>query len=302
MFRTFNRLFSFLFPLLWMGFADDGTPGGGSSKDRQNTGDDPDADEEDGDNTDEPTTPNLQDLIKLPTFKQQLEEWGNTFVQATLPAAEDIDAGQEVRIDGSTGRFTLANATDATEAKVWGTAVRSVIAGQPVTAVRQGVLAGFDLSGYDYDAEFWLSATDGGISDAEPGEDEVVTLTVEGSPTGGTFTLTYDEEETSAIAYNATPATVQEALEALSTIGAGNARVTGTAGVSYTVTFVGDLDSRNVGAITADGSSLTGDGDEDVSVAVSNAGVHSVKVGRVVPGTAETLGSDYARLLCVDHR
>jgi hypothetical protein len=88
--------------------------------------------------------------------------------------------------------------------------------------------------------------------------DEVQTLTVYGSPTGGTFKLTYEGESTPALAFNAAPAAVQTALEALSTIGAGNVTVTGTAGTSYVVTFAGTLAATQVSLIEADGDSLTG--------------------------------------------
>jgi hypothetical protein len=52
-------------------------------------------------------------------------------------------------------------------------------------------------------------------------------LTITGVPTGGTFTLTYNGQTTSAIAYDANAATVQAALAALSNIGVGNVAVTG---------------------------------------------------------------------------
>lgn len=75
------------------------------------------------------------------------------------------------------------------------------------------------------------------------------TLTAGGSPpTAGTFTLTYAGQTTGNIAFNATPAAVEAALEALSTVGAGNVEVTATvatgagtlavAGNVYTIEFV----------------------------------------------------------------
>jgi hypothetical protein len=87
-------------------------------------------------------------------------------------------------------------------------------------------------------------------------ENEVQKITLTGSPTGGSFTLTYGGKTTAAIAYNATAATVQTALQALTTIGTGNVTVTGNAGGPYTVTFVGSLAHHDVPALTAT-SSLT---------------------------------------------
>ncbi|MGZ9829857.1 hypothetical protein ACXYTP_23370 [Tsukamurella ocularis] len=70
-------------------------------------------------------------------------------------------------------------------------------------------------------------------------------VTVKG--TGGTFTLTFAGQTTTGIAYNAAPATVRAALEALSSVGAGNVTVTGTAG-NYVLAFTvpGELTGQDV--------------------------------------------------------
>ena len=84
--------------------------------------------------------------------------------------------------------------------------------------------------------------------------DEVQTVTLTGTPTGGTFTLTFGGYTTSSLAYNASAATVQTALRALTSIGGANVDVAGGAGGPYTVTFVGTLAKTNVGAITGTSS------------------------------------------------
>lgn len=86
--------------------------------------------------------------------------------QMTLPAAEAITAGNAVRLDTSSGKFTKSNAANAGEARVYGIATRTVAAGEALTAVRKGVLDGFDLSGLNYDAAIYLSDTDGTLADA----------------------------------------------------------------------------------------------------------------------------------------
>ena len=101
---------------------------------------------------------------------------------------------------------------------------------------------------------------------------EVQTVTVNGTPTGGTFTLTYRGATTGNIAYNAAAATVQTALQGLSTIGASNATVTGSAGGPYTVTFAAALANLNVPQMTADGSSLTGGTAPSVTVITTTQG------------------------------
>lgn len=96
-----------------------------------------------------------------------------------------------------------------------------------------------------------IPITTAGINDVQ-----VVTLT--GGATGGTFTLTFGGQTTSALAFNATGATVQTAFLALSSVGAGNATVTGSAGGPYTITFIGTLGSQSPGAVTGSAASLTG--------------------------------------------
>ena len=98
--------------------------------------------------------------------------------------------------------------------------------------------------------------------------DEVQTVTIDA--TGGTFTLTFDGQTTDDLDWDATAAEVQAALEALSTIGAGNVAVTGDDGGPYTVTFQGDLANTNVAEMTAT-DALTG-GAGTVTIATATAG------------------------------
>ncbi|KHJ74657.1 phage tail tube protein [Rhodococcus sp. Chr-9] len=98
---------------------------------------------------------------------------------------------------------------------------------------------------------------------SKPTSETVWDVAVTGSPTDGTFTLSVGGQTTTGIAYDATSSAVQSALEALSTVGAGNATVTGSAG-SYNVTLASG------GTLTADGSSLTGGTTPDVTVTAAN--------------------------------
>ena len=89
-----------------------------------------------------------------------------SIIQDTKVAAEAIGAGQAVRIDTANGKFTKSNATSAAEARTYGIAVKTVAAGEPVTAIRKGVLDGVDISALAYDADVHLSNTDGALADA----------------------------------------------------------------------------------------------------------------------------------------
>lgn len=86
--------------------------------------------------------------------------------QMTLPAAEAITAGMAVRIDTSAGTFTKANGSTAAEARAYGVATKTVVARQAVTAIRKGVMDGWDISGLAYDADVFLSDTDGRLDTA----------------------------------------------------------------------------------------------------------------------------------------
>lgn len=87
------------------------------------------------------------------------------FEQMTLPAAEAIAKGSVVRID-TAGKFTKGNGTTATEAAVYGIASRDVLAGESLTAWRDAVLDGFDVSGLAYWAAVYVADADGGLDTA----------------------------------------------------------------------------------------------------------------------------------------
>lgn len=95
--------------------------------------------------------------------------------------------------------------------------------------------------------------------------DNTQLITITGGPTGGTFTLTYKGQTTTGIAYNAAASAVQSAVQALSTVGSGNALVSGSAGGPYTITMAGTLASDTT-AFTASGAGLTGGTTPNVTV------------------------------------
>ncbi|MFF8610782.1 hypothetical protein ACF06X_33290 [Streptomyces sp. NPDC015346] len=100
---------------------------------------------------------------------------------------------------------------------------------------------------------------------------EVQTLTVTGAPTGGTFTITFTGQTTAAIAYNATAAAVQTALEALSNVNPGDIVVTGNAGGPWTLTYGGQYLGENVAAVTTT-EAFTGGTTPDITIATTTGG------------------------------
>lgn len=102
---------------------------------------------------------------------------------------------------------------------------------------------------------------------------EVQLVTITGTPTGGTFTLTFDGQTTAGIAFDATAAAVKSALAALSSVGGtANVAVSGSAGGPWTVEFQGSLADTNVAQMTADATGLTGGTTPAVTVTTSTEG------------------------------
>jgi hypothetical protein len=115
------------------------------------------------------------------------------------------------------------------------------------------------------------------------GTNEVQTLSTTGTVTAGTFTITFSGQTTGAIAWNATAAAVQAALEALSNVAVGDVAATGgpLPATPVVVTFTGNLGNQNVAAMTTT-DTLTGG---STAVATTTGGVaptntFALKAGR----------------------
>jgi hypothetical protein len=129
------------------------------------------------------------------------------------------------------------------------------------------------------------------------GVSEVQTITITGTPTGGAFTLVFNGSATTDIAYNATASTVQTALQALASVGAGNATVTGGPGpgTPYVVTFTGTLANTNVPQMTAV-ANFTGGTTPAIAVTTTTGGA----VGQIMKITDDTTGQRDVRAWTFD--
>lgn len=130
--------------------------------------------------------------------------------------------------------------------------------GQPI--LRDGSLAGYSaFYNKGVSGKYWRAG------------DSVQTITIGGSPTGGTFTVSSGGNSYVA-AFNVTTAALQTAIQAWGGIYSA-VTVTGTAGSSYVITF--PAISSNIAAasapVTVNGKALTG-GTPTVAVAASGAG------------------------------
>lgn len=120
-----------------------------------------------------------------------------------------------------------------------------------------------------------IASTEGSLlvlTAATPGVPFTVTTTVGGNPlsnerqvltrvhtaSGGTFKITFDGQQTGTIAWNASAATVETALEALSNLAPADVSVSGSAGGPWTVDFAGAYAGLDVPLMTIDATSLTG--------------------------------------------
>lgn len=159
-------------------------------------------------------------------------------------------AGQKV-----SARVAVIDVFDADDVTV---KERHVIERFEITPDGDRLFANSDIAGFPFLGEI-IGDYDTYESSATP-VDTDWTVTVSGTPTGGTYTLTVNDFTTAPIAYGANAATVAAAINALS-------GVTGISGVTGSGTIA--LTFPTAVVLTADGSALTGGTDPDVTVAVT---------------------------------
>lgn len=109
------------------------------------------------------------------------------------------------------------------------------------------------------------------------GVQEIETVTITGAPTGGTFTMTYSAQTTTALPYNATAAQVQTALQALSNIGDSDVIVTGGPfpATPMVISFIGALSGTVTGAPLTATASFTGGTTPAIGVVRTQTGASS---------------------------
>lgn len=118
------------------------------------------------------------------------------------------------------------------------------------------------------------------------GTDEVQTLTIGGTPTGGKFRITFEGFTTADIDWSATNSTlvanIDAALEALPSIGSGGVTTavgTMTAGIgTITLTFAGGRGKQPVGLAVVSSNTMTGSS-PTAAIAQTTPGVAPTGVG-----------------------
>lgn len=177
----------------------------------------------------------------------------------TISLAEDLGEG----VSGYSGASWLQEGDEASDQASAGTGASFVLDG-PEKQAAQLVTPG--LTGYLGRVDVQLVRAD---------TVSVQTVAITGSPTGGTFTLTYASATTSALAYNVSAEDMQTALRLLPGLSA----VTVTkAGTVYTITFTGVTGAAQ--PLVADGSALTGGTNPLATVSIA-------RIGTTVTGNVE---------------
>ncbi|RCS43931.1 hypothetical protein DTL42_18265 [Bremerella cremea] len=156
-----------------------------------------------------------------------------------------------------------------------------------------GILAGqanidLDLGWVTNNALIPLNVTDTGGNLRN--EKQLVTLP--GSPTGGTFTLTFQGQTTSNIAFDASASTVQAELEALANVSSGDVVVTAGSVSGWLIEFIQNLGSQDLALLTGSGVNLAGG---QLAVSITQAAIEPrneqvlITLGEEVSGGTFTL-------------
>jgi len=205
-----------------------------------------------------------------PTVEWELEAGG-----ISLEAWQAMSGGDLSEI-GSTPTQVKSLTKKVTHARPYfrieGQAINDVYGDTHVVIYKAKVTE--NIEGEFADGEFFITSCSGqGIGDANEdlytftwnetqeaisaGQNEIQLIASNG--TGGTFTITYSAQTTTALDWDSTAQEVEDALVALSNIAPGDVNVTGSAGAWY-VEFTGTLAATNVAQMTLGTGSLTGGG------------------------------------------
>lgn len=125
------------------------------------------------------------------------------------------------------------------------------------------------------------------------GYNEQQSVAISGAPTGGTFTLTFDDtgsnpQTTAALAWNATTVQVKAAIEALSNIDLVTVSGGALPALAITIEFQGNHEYENVRKLTVDVTNLTGPDPITATVQTVVGGSSHLTTG-VAVGDAGTL-------------
>ena len=215
----------------------------------------------------------------------------------TVEAQEALEIGDWVQLSGdyevekADGTKPVLGKVSVTNKKrvssVMGTSVGNANVPGDVTVETPAFFVSREIAAETVVAGEEIALTASGlVSAASAAVNEVSRLTI--TATGGTYTLTYDDQTTSALAYNAAAATIQSALEALSNVGVGDLVVSGT-GDTRTITAAATLAGTDLSDLTVDDTNATG-GDVTIETVAQGGAAASGRptiVGIALTGAAD---------------
>lgn len=188
---------------------------------------------------------------------------------------------------------TAGVATAAIDRQATGAQIQTAM--EATANIAPGDVAVTGPAGGPWNIEFLEAGAFGDLNPAVSGVaavSEVQTVTITGTPTGGSFRLGVripggGVEETGNIAYNAAAAAVDTALEGLPSIGAGDVTCAGGAlpGTPVTVTFSGALAGTDPAQIIVTDDSLTGGTTPAVAVTTTTPGGLNLTVTKEAAGS-----------------
>jgi hypothetical protein len=227
-------------------------------------------------------TDRLPDFIEGWETKLYIDAFGGT---AGSTAVSDLLINWEITLDNMLGRKKWANNT----AYYDGITIGEIGISAKLMFEAAAAQALTEFNNWDAATERLVRVEFG--NNENIAVNEIQTLTVTGTPTGGTFTITYAGQTTAGIAFDANAAAVDSALEALSNIGAGDVTCTGgpLPGTPVVITFTGALANTDVALMTTS-DSFTGGTTPASAIVQTLAGGNQKKIVTVdLPGAWDAL-------------
>lgn len=166
---------------------------------------------------------------------------------ATADNAANVYAGLAAAITAAgIPEFPSASAVAATSSVAAHLLLTGASDGTPYT------VAGSTSNGGAAGVEIEVAQSGGG------GVNMVQRVSLPAGITGGSFTLSFEGQTTSALTYDESAADIEAALKALSNIGASDVSVTGDDGGPWLVEFTGDFAAATQTVLSGSGASLSG--------------------------------------------
>jgi hypothetical protein len=196
-------------------------------------------------------------LETLEGHMTQLFEGATTTAYAAL--GEATATLKSFKLNSELNRVRRAYGGSTDYASAWGYSGRKALNFTAEVAINAATHAGvsdvFETAGSAMTERRWRIVARGSRLTTQ---NEVQEITFANTPTGGTWTLSFDGYTTSALAYNITKADLQTALRLLPNIA--TITITGTDGGPYTATWTGARAAQVVPLMVGNGAALTGAG------------------------------------------